>query len=571
MNVRIVYKDGSSVVFQPEISKDGEKTIVRFPKEKIPADAKHVDFLYDYFTANSGDEGYFVLPFDCQKGVCLTRFTEREDVENVAVFSHICCYGYKKAQGGIFGVVTGLKEYYSVVGGVKDGVYYAYPRFLLEGFAPEEDIVVEYYDLENGDYSEMARIYRGYQLERYGCEKISERAKRDPRLARAAESIAVRVRQGWKPAPSVQENQTLETEPDMHVAIDFERTSKLVDEFVKQDIKSAEFCLVGWNRMGHDGRYPQIFPVEPKLGGEEKLRKLIAHAKECGYNMVGHDNSCDAYTVSEQWDEEYLLKNQDGSLQKMDVWSSGRAYKTCPKRYYELFAEDHLYKMKDLGFEGIHYIDVITILSLLECHDKNHPLTRGEEAKWHRKLMEKSREVFGGFSSESGYDFAASALDYAMYTSFCLNGEALPTICDKPIPFWQIVYHGIILYNPGTFTLNYAAKGKVNRLRYFEYGGRPLICVYANFAKGVGKDWMGREDIRCDTDEEMVESVSKIKLMADDYDWLKEVRYEFMESHNEVAENVFETTYANGYKVTVDYNTSTVTMTGNGTEKTLTV
>ena len=58
--------------------------------------------------------------------------------------------------------------------------------------------------------------------------------------------------------------------------------------------------------------------------------------------------------------------------------------------------------MRELGFEGIHYIDVITILTLLECHDLNHPLTRKQAVEWYKKLMEKAISVFGGFSSESG-------------------------------------------------------------------------------------------------------------------------------------------------------------------------
>lgn len=569
MNIRVVKKDNSIVELQPQIIVDGEKTIVKLSKDKIPADIKYIDFLYDYFIAKTGDDGYFVLPLNCEQGVCTTYFKERNDTEFATNFSHLCCYGYKKENGGIFGVVTGCKEYYAIVAGVKEGVYYAYPRFMLDGFSPYEDIEIEYYNLEIGDYSEMARLYRKIQLERYSCIPLSERVKNDERLARAAKSIAVRVRQGWKPAPSAVENQTLETEPEMHIACDFDRTGELIDEFVKQEINNAEFCLVGWNRMGHDGRYPQIFPVEPLLGGEEKLKALIKKAKANGYNIVGHDNASDAYTVSEQWDEEYLLKNNDGSLHKMDIWSSGRAHKICPQRYYDLFANEHLTKLKELGFEGIHYIDVITILSLLECHDKNHPLTRKESAQWYNRLMKESKEIFGGISSESGYDYAASTLDFALYTSFFLSGEGLPEICDTPIPFWQIVFHGIILYNPGTYTLNYAAKGIENRLRYFEYGGRPLVCVYANFANG--KDWMGREDIRCDSDEEMKESVSKIKLMYDDYNWLEEVRFAFMESHTEVAKKVFEIVYSNGIKVKVDYNNATVSMNGNGIQKVLNI
>lgn len=567
MNIRVVKKDNSIIELQPEVLVDGEKTIVKLSKDKLPADMKYVDFLYDYFIAKTGDKGYFVLPLECAQGVCITSFKERKNTEFATNFSHLCCYGYKKENGSLFGIITGCKEYYAVVAGVNDGVYYAYPRFLLDGFAPTEDIVVEYYNLEIGDYSEMARLYRKVQLERYGCIPLSERVKKDERLARAAKGIAIRVRQGWKPAPSALENQTLETEPEMHVACDFDRTGELIDEFVKQKIDNAEFCLVGWNRMGHDGRYPQIFPVEPLLGGEEKLKALIKKAKSNGYNIVGHDNASDAYTVSEQWDEEYLLKNNDGSLHKMDIWSSGRAHKICPKRYYELFANEHLTKLKELGFEGIHYIDVITILSLLECHDKNHPITRQEAAAWYNKLMKESREAFGGISSESGYDYASPVLDFALYTSFFLSGIGLPEMVDCPIPFWQLVYHGIILYNPGTFTLNYAAKGIENRLRYFEYGGRPLVCVYANFANG--KDWMGKEDIGCDNDQELVESVSKIKLMYEDYNWLKEVRFAYMESHNEIANRVYEIVYSNGIKVTVDYNNATVSMNGNGINKVL--
>lgn len=89
---------------------------------------------------------------------------------------------------------------------------------------------------------------------------------------KASNSIEVRVRQGWKPVPSPVENQTPETEPPVHAACTFDRVCDIVDEFKKHGIPEAEFCLVGWNIGGHDGRFPQIFPVEPKLGGAENLK-----------------------------------------------------------------------------------------------------------------------------------------------------------------------------------------------------------------------------------------------------------------------------------------------------------
>ena len=60
--------------------------------------------------------------------------------------------------------------------------------------------------------------------------------------------------------------------------------------------------MVGWNKSGHDGRWPQAFPVEEKLGGEEGLREAILHANKLGYYIAAHTNSSDAYTIADNFD-----------------------------------------------------------------------------------------------------------------------------------------------------------------------------------------------------------------------------------------------------------------------------
>ena len=102
----------------------------------------------------------------------------------------------------------------------------------------------------------------------------------------------------------------------MRVFCDFQHVRVILDEFHRQGIARSEFCLVGWNRGGHDGRYPQIFPVEPKLGGEAELRKTIQHGQKLGYQMVAHDCYFGAYRISEDWSEEYLRKDRTGTPQK---------------------------------------------------------------------------------------------------------------------------------------------------------------------------------------------------------------------------------------------------------------
>jgi hypothetical protein len=66
---------------------------------------------------------------------------------------------------------------------------------------------------------------------------------------------------------------------------------------------------------------------------------------------------------------------------------------------------------------------------------------------------------------------------------------------------------------------------------------------------------MGDKDLNCETEEELSESIKAIKKMDEDYQSFKHLQYEFIVNHEKLEEGVFCTTYSNGTKVTVDYNT----------------
>ena len=61
----------------------------------------------------------------------------------------------------------------------------------------------------------------------------------------------------------------------------------------------------------------------------------------------------------------------------------------------------------------------------------------------------------------------------------------------------------------------------------------------------------------CTTEEQLSDSVAKIKVMSDDYELLKAEIYEFIHEHKKIAENVYETVYSNKTRVIVNYNTNT--------------
>lgn len=521
---------------------------------------ENIDLMPGFLTANEGDEGYAIIPSG-NTGTLLCRFNDKKDVVHTSSGAVMNCFGFRKNGTAYLAICRGCENDLRTRFEVKNGTYSLYAHYEFDGTVPYEDISVEFINLGDADYSAMARRYREYQIKERGCVPIKERAKVQPELSKNVDSVEIRIRLAWKPAPSPYAVQTLENEPEMHVAMTFDEVYDLCLKLKSSGVEKAEICLVGWNMKGHDGRWPQCFPVEEQLGGEEKLRELIKNVRALGYSIVGHTNHRDMYKIAETWSDDDVAVKRDGSLHEHPIyWSGGQPYVACPDASVR-FAKDILPKTAELGFEGIHYIDVLTVLPLHRCHSKIHPASTGDTAKAYGEIQKISKELFGGFGSEGPYDFAAKDLDYVLYTSFNLIDDK-PALCDEIIPFWQLVYHGIILFNPGTETVNYVVKKPCNKLKFVEFGGRPVAYVYSKFLANhdYEVDWMGSEDLTCNTDAETERSVKAIKQMYDEYAALSHLQYEFMESHNKVSDGVYKTVYSDGTVITVDYNNETYTV-----------
>jgi len=185
-------------------------------------------------------------------------------------------------------------------------------------------------------------------------------------------------------------------------------------------------------------------------------------------------------------------------------------------------------------------------------------LSNSSHDEIYNEIMSLCHKLFGGFASEGCCDFSAKYLDYGLYVCHTAINDVM---ADKIIPFWQIVYHGIILYNSTTDTVNYPIKDNKNHLTVVEDGSRPSFYFYSKFLKGSNQDdWLGKEDLVCDTDEQLRFGVSKIKEAYEEYKRLASLQTEFIESHKEVEKNVFEVLYSNGVTVKVDYNKNTYTI-----------
>jgi hypothetical protein len=119
---------------------------------------------------------------------------------------------------------------------------------------------------------------------------------------------------------------------------------------------------------------------------------------------------------------------------------------------------------------------------------------------------------------------------------------------DRPVPFWQLVYHGISLSNPFYCTIDayYERVGKhysdsLDRFAYFdnaqtrvlklhEFGGRPIF-YYTRY-----------------------EDIAPVKQAYEDYKKLSHLQYFYMDDHRELAPGVFLTRYSNGEELVTNYS-----------------
>lgn len=525
---------------------------------------EYIDFLFEDMNCTVADEGYILISSHQHVGSAmedygLCYYKPREDTEYVSGKLRGPVFGIKKGEKALLVVASGYSLYSRQVITVKDGVYSMAVRFVVSGEKPFEDIELRVYHLEGDDanYSGMARTYRAHQLRYNGFKRINDRLTSE--LDYAKDSLFIRVRHGWKPVPTQVPEQTLENEPPMHTACTFAQVKKLVEEYYKAGIRKAEFCLVGWNIRGHDGRWPQIFPVEPALGGEEGLRELIDRAKELGFKISCHTNFTESFTIADCFDIENMVMNKNGSRPSANVWAGGRSYNMCPQKALER-AKQELPKVAKLGFGGLNYIDVMTCVAPYECHHPDHPLNFRQAQECWKQIFRLSKELFGGLSSEGISEYCLSECDYCLYTSFSREPEKQWELFDKEVPFWQIVYHGICLYNSYTRTVNAPLSAdKSNMLKSFECGDRPTLYYYSKF-KYDGKDWMGDKDFRCGTDEEIAEGVCAAKLQYDIYQNLAYLQEVFIKEHKEISQGVYEMSYEDGSRVTADYNNMTLTL-----------
>ncbi len=442
----------------------------------------------------------------------------------------------------------GLEKSYSV-----DAVFAI--RDFQDDAPLDEDISIFSGDLK-GDWRAIAKFYREFIAEK--VPTLAKKSEKNPDLDYSARAMTVRCRMAVKPLPCEILEQTPENEPPVKVFMSFADVRKVADEFAKQKVGESEFCFVGWNHGGHDGAFPQLFPVEEAVGGEAEMRKTIEHVKKLGYHISLHDNYYDGYTLAGNFDPADICVKHDGSrCIGGGKLAGGQAYRICGTPALEKYAPENMRLTKALGLSGAYFVDVVSIIGLEKCYDKRHPLSRKGNAETYKGVMKMQHDVFGVSMSEGARDWALPELDRAYMVLNCMDIKM--DCVDELVPFFQLVYHGRLIYNSFREGIN-CFPGEKLYLMNLAWGGLPLIYFHHLFfpqhltARKAGAKTGWANDLTLEGPEKLAADVAKIKRMSDDVAKLAHLRFVEIEDVIARGDGLTQTIYANGQSVWANYS-----------------
>ncbi len=548
VNIVATFKDGK-VTTQEMIAKKIGKgvTQIKIPAKDIP-DCKYLDVFTDAATANKGDEGFWILG----RGEMGYFNKENADYTSPRPRMYLPYYAMKTPKETFIAIIDGLRFEFVINIKVRDGVYTMYPRWRIEkiGCAPYDDIIITFYKLgKKADYNKMAKTYRKHKFAtNKNLKTMKQRFATQPHLKKMAMSLPVRLHmafkkfdpktdsidffpKGGKPFENPEYGVKAEKEEYKVHAYKFKNLAKTLVQMKEMGMDDIFVCVTGWQTGGYDSRCPTTFPVCEEAGGEKELRNLIKTGQDLGFIVDGHSNYTDAYTCSPEWSPDNVSKSADGKLEVNGAWSGGKAYNLCLVNAYEKFIKRDIDKIRDLGFNGAHFIDVFTAIYPYRCFDPKHYGNRKQVAELQGKIAQLCREKFGGFGSESGSDHFIDKVDYINYVTFHMRSKYVDKVkrkefVDKFVPFWELVYHDIVLSNPDKITQEVLSQE--NNLRLVEFGGRPMFY-------SVKK-----------------KNIDEIKKAYEQFKTLRHLQIEEMLSHKELRENVFRIKYADGSVILVN-------------------
>jgi hypothetical protein len=373
---------------------------------------------------------------------------------------------------------------------------------------------------EDASYAGMAIRYRDFLIHERGAQRISG----DAPLMSLDFFMAVE-RRNWFLRDLVQ-------------MTTFAHVQEILADLDAAGVSRVDVTVDGWNEGGAESRYPQRLPVEARLGGEDGLRALAKDVRARGQRLFLTDN----YIV--------VLPEGRGAFPYSDAMRGvdglpirqGGFFLLNPQVSLRKFALRDIPKMSDLGADGLR-LNYFATLTVPDTNDR-YPLSRENFAASWMQIADLAREQFGVVAMTGGNTYA---IPYADRLDWVPMDSTHYDLFDERIPFYQIVAHGLVLYNDEPFNLH--NDGGRTFLHQVEYGAIPHFVLTREDSALLtrtfaAEHWSTQYDFWRDEIIRQYQAMERLAPLVD----------QFIVAHACLAEGVYQTTYEDGTRVVVNYN-----------------
>lgn len=294
--------------------------------------------------------------------------------------------------------------------------------------------------LGRGGYVEIAKAYRTVARERGLLKTLAEKMRDNPRVSEFFGAADFKPFAYMRLAPNTpwhRQNQWGE-----QLNFTFDECAELAEHLNRDlGIDRAMLVLNGWINRGYDNRHPDILPAAPEIGGNDGLTGCSRRVKALGWLFGLHDNYQDMYRDAPSWNEEFIIKNRDGSPRKGGIWAGGQCWLICSRKAVELANRpQNIPQVKALCAPTLYFSDTIFAAGLYECFDPNHPTTPADDLRAKQQLCDYLRGQFGLFGSEEGREWGVAHADYFEGLMSHRTHFQRPNDPDIIIPLFELVY-----------------------------------------------------------------------------------------------------------------------------------
>lgn len=375
-----------------------------------------------------------------------------------------------------------------------------------------EDREITYFLLtdDEADYSGMANAYREYLIEN-GLLKKSEGAARE---------LFLTLFMGAE-----KEDAMLDAYVPM---TSFEQAQEICQTLIDSGFQDLDVLLRGWGKDGY-GIYPQVNKTDKDLGGRKGM--------DAFNDFVGSQSDL---TVSLETELLYTNKNNYISVKGTNVPITDKMeelFLLTPKRVSKQLA-----KMQK---ETNRYDNLLLALPtvgkrIYPDYDKEFVSNRFNTVQVWKEVA--SNEIFAASQGGNLYTLPAAKHLYDMPT-----GASMQQMTDESIPWYYMIVSGNVSYS--TLPGNRTGDLQQLKLQWIEYGATPTFELTANKSLnlyGTTYNALFSSEF-AQWKDRVIEVTSELKTA------LKDVSGESIVKHEILSDKQVCVTYANGYRIVINY------------------